>query len=270
MYYSLISSMNKTSLPSYTARTTAFASATAITDTTILNALNTFDLGLISNGLDTKMKALYPFVGSTATTHKYNFMNAVDSDAAFRLQFNGGWTHSTNGALGNGTNTYMNTFLVPTIYSNFNTSGFGIYSRTNESGYFDEGSGGYGSSPVNLIYPRLPSPDFIADFYVGGRETLSFVSDSLGLTVGSQISSTNRRLYKNGSKIATTTGGLTSTIVPYYNMYFGANSSGPTNIQNPSNKSYAFAFHCENMTDTDQTNLYTLVQAFQTSLSRQV
>ena len=80
--------------PNYTARTSAFAAATGITDTTILNALNTFDTGLISNGLDTKMKALYPFVGGTANTHKFNFMDARDTDAAFRLQFNGGYIHS--------------------------------------------------------------------------------------------------------------------------------------------------------------------------------
>ena len=101
--------------PSYTARTTAFATATAITDTTILNALNTFDLGLISNGVDTKMKAVYPFVGGTSTTHKYNFMDARDLDAAFRLQFSGGWVHSANGALPNGTNALANTYLIPNV-----------------------------------------------------------------------------------------------------------------------------------------------------------
>ena len=77
---------------SYTARTLAFLAATGITDTTISNALNTMDIALIANGLDTKMKALYPFVGGTASTHKFNFMNAADTDAAFRLTFAGGGT----------------------------------------------------------------------------------------------------------------------------------------------------------------------------------
>ena len=80
MYYGLINSMNRAVVSSYTARTTAFATATGITDATILGALNTFDLGLISNSLDTKMKAVYPFLGGTASTHKYNFMNAVDNN----------------------------------------------------------------------------------------------------------------------------------------------------------------------------------------------
>jgi len=250
----------------YTTRTTAFASATGITDTTILGALNTFDLGLISNGLDTKMKALYPFVGGTASTHKYNFMDARDLDAAFRLTFNGGWVHSSNGVLGNGTNTYMNTFLIPsTVYADFKTSGFGVYSRTNETGDVAEGSEALGGSGVNALYPRILT---FADYYVCGKETTGTVADSLGLTVGSQISATNRRLYRNGTKIATTTGTIGTTI-PSVNMYFGAINGG-TAAHNIGAKSYAFAFHCENMTDTDQTNLYTLTQAFQTTLSRQV
>ena len=97
----------------YTTRTTAFAAATGIADTTILNALNTFDTGLISNGLDTKMKAIYPFVGGTSATHIYNFMDSRNLDIAFRLQFNGGWTHNSTGSKPNGSNAYANTYLSP-------------------------------------------------------------------------------------------------------------------------------------------------------------
>ena len=52
------------------------------------------------------MKALYPFVGGTATSHKFNLKDPRDLDAAFRLQFNGGWTHNSNGVTPNGTNGY--------------------------------------------------------------------------------------------------------------------------------------------------------------------
>lgn len=128
MYYPLISSMNKS--VGYTSRTTAFASATGITDVTILGALNTFDLGLISNSLDTKMKALYPFVGGTATTHKYNFMDSRDLNAAFRLQFSGGFTHSSTGALPI-TNGKAQTFYTPID----GDAGMFFYSRTNNSNF---------------------------------------------------------------------------------------------------------------------------------------
>ena len=251
----------------YTARTTAFASATAITDTTILNALNTFDLGLISNGLDTKMKAVYPFVGSTATTQKYNFMDARDLDIAFRLQFNGGWTFSSTGAKGNGTNTYMNTFLNQ--YNNFTDwkkSAIGIYSRTNESGFFLEGNYGFTDSNFAL-YTRLADGRLI--FESGNAYASAVIADSLGFLAGSSISSSDRRVYKNGIKLGTNTATNTVGVYTGLNTYFGAlNGNGTATYI--SNKDYALAFLGESLTDADQSALYTLVQAFQTSLSRQV
>jgi len=128
-YTPLISSMGKGG-PSYTSRTTSFATATGITDATILNALNIFDLGLISNGLDTKIKALYPFVGGTATTHKFNFMDARDLDVAYRLSFNGDITFSNLGMYFNGVNGYANTFLTPNLTSlSLNSLSVSVYLR---------------------------------------------------------------------------------------------------------------------------------------------
>jgi hypothetical protein len=251
----------------YTARTTAFATATAIADTTILGALNTFDLGLISNGLDTKMKAVYPFVGSTATTQKFNFMDARDLDVAFRIQFNGGWTHSSTGAKGNGTNTYMNTFLNQfNNFTDWKKSSIGIYSRTNESGLFLEGN--YGFSDSNFaLYPRLADGRLI--FQAGAPLASASVADSLGFLVGSSISGSDRRVYKNGVKLATNTETNTFGVLTGLNTYFGAlNGSGTATYI--SNKDYALAFLGESLTDADQSALYTLTQTMQTSLSRQI
>ena len=89
----------------------AFLSAAGITDPTIESAVNTLVVDLKGYSIWTKMQAIYPFVGGTATTHKWNLINPLDTNAAFRLVFNGGWIHSINGALPNGTNGYANTFL---------------------------------------------------------------------------------------------------------------------------------------------------------------
>ena len=87
----------------------AFITAAAITDATQQTAIDTLVKGMKADGIWTKMKAIYPFVGGTATTHKWNLKDPRDLDAAFRLVFNGGWTHSSNGALPNGTNGYADT-----------------------------------------------------------------------------------------------------------------------------------------------------------------
>jgi hypothetical protein len=108
-----------------TARTQAFLTATGITDATIISALNTLDNALITAGLlpsgtgAGKIKALYPFVGGTATTHKFNFVDPRDLDAAFRIEFLGGWTHSANGILGNASNTQaVSKFQMLTSFRN--------------------------------------------------------------------------------------------------------------------------------------------------------
>ena len=245
----------------YTTRTTAFAAATGIADTTILNALNTFDTGLISNGLDTKMKALYPFVGGTASTHKYNFMDARDLDVAFRLTFNGGWTHASTGALPNGTNAYANTFWIQRDFpdTNNNTS-IGFYSGTNTDGNCDMGA--FLGTAYYLSSKR--TGNFAG--YCQSLDTYSEVTNSngSGFFVLSRTESSKIAMYKNGTLLSnpsnTSRGGLVMT-----QLQLSAYNSG-----NFGSKEHRLSFISEGLTNAEASNFYTAVQAFQTTLSRQV
>jgi len=114
-----------TSGPSYGTLTTAWIAATGETDLTILGALNTLESDMATYGLTAKIKALYPMVGGTAGKHSYNFMNT----AAYQLTFNGGWTHSSTGALPNGTNAYADTSFNVNTYKDNNHLSY--YIRTN-------------------------------------------------------------------------------------------------------------------------------------------
>jgi hypothetical protein len=110
-----------------------FLRTAGITDTTQQSAIDTLVLELKNAGIWSKMKAIYPFVGGTATTHKFNLKDPRDADAAFRLSFVGGWTHSSTGALPNGTNAYADTFLR--IADNYSTRFMSIsyYARTDSN-----------------------------------------------------------------------------------------------------------------------------------------
>ena len=264
MYYSLINSMNKTVAPSYTARTSAFATATGITDTTILGALNTFDLGLISNSLDTKMKAVYPMVGGTSTTCKYNFMNAVDSNAAFRLQFSGGGTFSANGYQPNGTNAYADTFYNQTTQGdNVNSGHISYYSRTNSNGNEVEiGAAGVSNTLLRartsgVTYPLINQ---------GGDFTTFADADSLGFYVANRNASNVINCWKAGVKKVSGTN--LATLVSNYNLYLSAINI--TYANNYSTKQCAFASIGSGLTDGEATALSTLVQNMQTTLSRNV
>ena len=116
---------------SYDPDAQAFFTASGLTGTTNLNAINQLVLDLKSYGIWTKMKAIYPFVGGTAALHKWNLKDPRDLDAAFRLVFNGGWTHSATGATPNGTNAFANTYLSPSTQLSLTSTHLSYYSRTN-------------------------------------------------------------------------------------------------------------------------------------------
>ena len=268
MYYGLISSMKKTVAASYTARTTVFIAATGISDTTIINALNTMDLSLISAGLDTKMKALYPFVGGTASTHKYNFMDARDLDAAFRIVFNGGWTHSSTGAKPNGTNAYGDTkfnattnFTNPTpplIYGS--NVAFSYYSRTNVA----ELGNDIGVSNNLAMFSNYSGTSYVRTSSV--VDTTYATTDSLGLFMGSRLTNSTQKAYKNGVLKGTSSLGINS--FSNLTIYLGAwNQVTPTYY---ATKECAFSSIGDGLSDSEASTFYTIVQTMQTSLARNV
>ena len=57
-----------------------------------------------------QLDAVYPFLGGTSSSCKWNLKDPRNLDAAFRLTFSGGWTFSSTGALPNGVNAYANTY----------------------------------------------------------------------------------------------------------------------------------------------------------------
>jgi hypothetical protein len=248
----------------YTTRTIAFASATGITDTTILGALNTFDLGLISNSLDTKMKALYPMVGGTSTTCKYNFMDARDLNVAFRLQFNGGGTFSATGYKPNGTNAYADTFYNQTTQGdNVNSGHLSYYSRTNSNGTEIEiGAAGVANTLLEIRTGGVTYP-----FINQGGATTSFAdADSLGFYVANRTGASVLNAWKGGVKKVSGTNA--STLCSNYSIFIGAFDSGVP--QYYSTKECAFSSIGSGLTDGEASALSTLVQNMQTTLSRQV
>ena len=255
-----------------TVRTNSFLTASAITDATIRGGLNTFDIGLISNSLDTKMKALYPFVGGTASTHKWNFMNAADTDAAFRLAFSGTVTHSTNGAQGNGVNGYADSFFIPNSNGLTNNNNhLSLYSRTTTTGaLYDMGSGSAdGNSSLTSIFTRRASSlsGFDSGFFSLNRASYT-IANSGGFYLGKVNSDLTSKYYRNGTQVATRTITIQANLSLYKNYLLGFNENPITVYYSPIQ--FAFASFGTGLTDTDATNYYTLVQALQTTLGRQI
>ena len=220
------------------------------------------------------MKAIYPFIGSSSSTQKWNLKDPRDLDAAFRLVFNGGWTHSSTGALPNGTNGYADTFLTPST-SLTNSVHFSFYSRTNqansastEMGCYDTSSGlPFSTLAINTNAFGGTSRYDMRFFYLNDANLyLTPPASTAGYAINTKLSGTTTKAFWNNSSLGTITG---TNALPNKKVYIGArNSDGTASLF--TSKQCAFASIGDGLTDTEAANLYTAVQAYQTTLGRSV
>lgn len=235
----------------------AFVTNAAIVDQVEATAVNNLVVGMKADGIWSKMKAIYPFVGGSASAHKFNLKDPRDLDAAFRIVFNGGWTHSNNGATPNGTNGFADTKLLGRTDLTTNNSGIGIYSGTESLN-----TGGFGTGVIFHIYPRFTDSN-----------TYYRIMNSSGASTNNGTSLGFFHGYSDGSNGFGFYNGIKKVTMPRIdpmdiaNLYFGGQRP---NVSNYDSRQLRFAFASVYLTDTEAANLYTRVQAFQTALSRQV
>jgi hypothetical protein len=240
-----------------------FTANTAITSDADKNAINTFYLGLKSDGIYTKMKAMYLPLWSSATANKWNLINPVDTNGAYRLTFSTGWTHASTGMTPNGTSAYADTFLSTSV-TGLNTGHLSYYSRTNSTGNFSE-IGALRSSPNSYTDLGLKTATGAYIRYNnGGVPTNVANADSFGFYIGNRTASNVLKLFKNGSSIQSlTTASLATTTV---SMTLAATNNNGS-IINYSNRECCFSSIGTGLTDTEATNFTNNVNALMTYFS---
>ena len=258
-YYPLISIMPKA--PAVDPDAQAFLTAAGITDATITSAINNLTLSYKSAGLWTKTKAIYPFVGGTSSTHKWNLKDPRDLDAAYRLVFNGGWTHSSTGALPNGTNGWADTKLIATGTLGLNSTHVSVYSRTNTNTLAPAIGNVTGGAPGEIsMWLNFGNAAYLRVNSATVSNTTN--TDSRGMFIGSRVNSTQVNLSIRG--IQTTFSQNSDT------LYSAVMQLGGVNPNNFDNKQLAFASIGDGYTSQNMTDETTIVNAFQTALSRNV
>jgi len=254
----------------------SFINAASITDGTQIRAIDTLVTSLKSAGIWTKMKAIYPFVGGSATSHKFNLKDPRDLDAAYRLTFSGGMTHSSTGVLFGGVNGYANTkFIMNQVYTSSVTNiHVSYYSRTNSTsdimiGMQDD-SVGQGSqiylsdSGTSQTYSALNTDNN----WVRSNNS----SPSVGFYLVSRTSMNLLKGYKNGVSVGSnTTTSNSSNLKSGLPLLLGAQIYKYTSTSYwYGNKETAFATIGDGLTDAEATAFYNAVQAYQTALGRAV
>lgn len=258
----------------------AFLEAAQIYNTNQQRAIVNLVRSLKRVGLWSKMKAIYPFVGGTASSHKWNLKDPRDVDAAFRLSFSGGWTHSSTGAAPNGSNAYANTFIVPSTDLTRDDLSMTFYSRTRTlqtSLACDIAS--YNGGGSNMLALQLSgfSGTKVVGLIASQQSTAYFTdyttSDARGFWNLKRTGSLagDLKLFLNGNnvgRVPTLAGGsLLSNKLLISAM---SNSSNDSIIQFFSNKESSFVSIGNGLTDSEASNLYTIVDLFQKRLGRAV
>ncbi len=241
----------------------AFITATGITNDTQKTAIDTLVKSLKTNSLWTKFQAIYPFVGGTATTHKYNLKNPLDTDGAFRLVFNGTVTHDASGVTGNGTTGWIDTFYNPRTSATLNDHSISIYGGTNVAGGYDIGAND--GTYENAIIARWTNNISYSQVNNASANTIAS-TDSRGYFMVSRTASNVVTTYKNGTAIINGTSASVNTP----NRNYGLMVLNQTSRTGYSTRRLQFATIGTSLTGTQASTMYTIVQAYQTALSRNV
>lgn len=251
----------------YDAHAWAFVNAAALTSVTQSNAINTLCLNLKVANLWNRFQAIYPVIGGSATTHKFNLKDPRDVDAAFRLTFSGTITHNSSGMAGNGLTGWADTKYNPRTSASLNDHSISVYIGNNVALEASYDVGCYDGTTENALITRYNNNLVYQSINTTSFNTAAS-TDSRGYFMASRTASNATTTYRNGSAIiATQTTASTNT--PNFNYSLMASNRSPLPISY-STKRIQFATIGASLNSTEANTMYGIVQTYQTALSRNV
>lgn len=249
---------------------TAFLTAAGITSVPLVAATTALVIGLKNNALWGLMHGLWPFIGGSAATHKYNLKDPRDLDAAFRLSFSGTWVHSANGVDPDGSTAYANTHLDPSVILSSTSGSMGIYVRENTlAGTQDYDMGASDASDLGYtgVISRYNSGEAFGAYGTSTYNCHYTNADARGFYVANRRGAVNTEVYEGGALMFSQ---ADSVVLKPYPLFVGATNYGNTGALYFSNRQLALTFVADGLTAGQVATLNTLVQTFQTSLGREV
>jgi hypothetical protein len=230
------------------------------------NAVNTLVIQMKTDGIWTKMKAIYPMVGASAAACAQNLKSS-----SFTGTFTSGWTYASTGVTPNGTSAYMNTGFNTATNQSINNLSLSVYVRTAAMGIGSITDMGNWENPSALPLTNIQTSATARFFYCWDYSTATisfFTSDASGMWGTSRSGTASWESFQRNVSVSQTTTTTQSTI-PNNNVYLGAANGNGTTTEF-SSRQIAFAHLGDSLSNTNFNNFYTAVQAFQTTLSRQV
>ena len=232
-----------------------FTANTAITSDADKAAINDFYLGLKTDGIYTKIKAMYLPIWGASSSDKWNLVNALDTDAAYRLVFSTGWTHSSSGITP--TNAFSDTFLSPTVMDQNSIHG-SAYLRNNVAVTAPAFSS-EGTSYANgfYVWPRQSTNQYSVRINDNSSAN-GASSNSSGLNIITRTASNSKRYRRNNTQVMALT--TASTGRNNQSIYIAKSR----NVADYYSNQYSFMSFGDGLSDLECNNLYTRVQTLMT------
>ena len=231
----------------------AFITAASITDSTQQSAINTLVTSLKSANIWTKMKAIYPFVGGTAESHRFNLKNTTQ----YKIDWFGGGSHTSIGYVPNGL-SFGSTYLSNDTMSQ-NSCHISVYATgTNFSGGCDVGS--YQGNWGTMIYSRQTYFETTVN-----SNSISYpgYTTRKGFNLASRT--TSNSIFSQFNQTQTTYNTTSSTPKT---AFFNISKPGGWN-GDYSTRQLGLVSIGDGLTNGEAISLYNAVLAYQTTLSRQ-
>lgn len=251
--------------PSGDADAQAFITAAGITDNTQKSAINTLVSDLKVANIWTKIKVLYPFVGGSSSSCSYNLINPTQN----QITWYGGLTFTNNGVTSNGTNGYGYSPFIPGNGGLTSTNNhIAIYSRTTAAkDFYNAASDTYPAQNAINIWVRRT--DDTAGYDSGNwpddRNTFSN-TDGKGYYLGKVNNDATSKFYKNGTLMNSKS--VIARSLSNVGFYIFTADYFKTSVI--TNQETAMFHVGLGLSDSESATLNTIIQAFQTTLGRQV
>ncbi len=241
-------------------------------------ATNRLFIQLKGAGLYSKTIAMYPYIGNVQNSNALEAKNP----GTYNITFNGGWTFNSSGATPNGTtgwatnNMYLNTVMTLNNAALFTYLGTDFTTVAGDYCLDFGTADNLGINGLNGLIGGNQLPDTTSYFYNndGGATRItipsSVISTGIGLFGYNRTSSTNFNVWRNTVKLATNTNTNTG-VLPSVNPLYMPCPGAPTIIDYVSRWSvrrHQFDWIGEGLSDSEATNLQTIINTFQTTLGR--
>lgn len=266
---------NKLKAAGFDADAQAFFNAANITDTNEKDAVNDLVVDLKATNLWSEMYAIYPFVGQTSDSCKYNLKDPRDADDAYRLTYIGTNSFTNLGLSQSGTSGADSKFILANAGVTSSLA-CGVYFNNNANGSIATTLGAQPSSVFSALAVIQHYPNFgsvsgqgTCDPFSENPSRITFTAvDQKGLQFWDRTSNTFAAVYKNTTELGSTTADVTASPRNDRSLYIGCRNSGTADVFG--NNVISFAFISKKIGASNITSFYNAVDKFATALGRNV